>query len=253
MIIDRTGDLAHDADVTSTRRLVAEGCRVLAARRLAPGILGHISVRLPSGLVAVRCRGPRERGLAHTSIDDIRVLEIDESPAEPETADDYVAPYELPLHLSVLAHRPDVDCVVHAHPRDVVAADLAGLALVPVVGAYDIPGAALAAAGIPVYPRSVLVHNGALGAEVAEHLGGQAVVVMRGHGLTATGGGVEEAVLRAASVNEIASISLAVAQAGGRPVAIPPDDMAELPDLGSSLNLGAAWRHELTHIAALDG
>ena len=56
-----------------------------------------------------------------------------------------------------LAGHPDVDAVVHAHPPAVVAADLAGLRIRPVVGAFDIPGAKLAAGGVPVYPRGVLI------------------------------------------------------------------------------------------------
>jgi 3,4-dihydroxyphthalate decarboxylase len=55
-------------------------------------------------------------------------------------------------------------------------------------------------------------------------------------------------VLRAGSVQSIASISLAVAAAGGTPRAIPDEDLAGLPNLGSGLNLATAWRHELARI-----
>jgi hypothetical protein len=54
------------------RELVAVACRVLAARGLADGILGHISLRVSGEAMLVRCRGPRERGLAFTTPDDIR-------------------------------------------------------------------------------------------------------------------------------------------------------------------------------------
>ncbi|MGI5268776.1 class II aldolase/adducin family protein [Nonomuraea sp. CA-218870] len=231
------------------RREIAEGCRVLAARRLAPGILGHISVRVDASRLLIRCRGPHERGLAYTTAEDVRLLDLAGRPgADGELDGGYTPPFELPLHTRILERRPDVACVVHAHPRDVVVADLAGLPILPVVGAYDIPGAALAADGVPVYPRAVLVHTPGLADEAADALGPRHAVVMRGHGLTTAGASVAEAVLRAASVQAIASISLSIAAAGGTPRPIPEEDRAELPNLGSGLNLGAAWRHELARL-----
>ncbi len=237
---------------TELREQIAMGCRVLAARELAPGILGHISVRIDESHVLVRCRGPRERGLAHTTADDIRLVTMDGSPGAPGELDEHRPPAELPLHTRVLHHRPDVDCVVHAHPRDVVAANLAGLPILPIVGAYDIPGAVLAHGGVPEYPRSALIHTEGLGDEVAVAMGDRPVVVMRGHGLTATGGSVEEAVLRASSVATIASLSLSIAAAGGTVRPIPPEDLADLPDLGGSLNLDTAWRHEVARLTTGD-
>lgn len=239
-------DPLDSADLDRVRAEIADGCRVLAARRLAPGILGHISVRVDETRMLIRCRGPEERGLAHTTAADVRLVDLEGNPGAPGELDDYTVPFELPLHARVLVARPDVSCVVHAHPQDVVAADLAGLPILPIVGAFDIPGAVLAHGGVPVYPRSVLVHTAALGDEVASAIGDRPVVVMRGHGLTATGTSVPEAVLRAASVTTIAALSLCIVNAGGTLSPIPPADLAELPDLGSSLNLGAAWRHELS-------
>ncbi|MFT4286009.1 class II aldolase/adducin family protein [Nocardioides sp.] len=236
-------------ELDALRAEIAEGCRVLAARRLAPGILGHISLRVDHDRLLVRCRGPRESGLADTTEADIRLVDLDGGPGAPGELDGgYTPPYELPLHTQLLRRRPDVTCVVHAHPRDVVAADLAGLPILPLIGAFDIPGATLAAAGVPVYSRSVLVRDAVLGDEVADALGDRPVVVMRGHGLTSTGSSVPEAVLRAESVHTIATLSLAITASGGSLRPIEPRDLAELPDLGGGLNLEAAWRHELARL-----
>jgi 3,4-dihydroxyphthalate decarboxylase len=129
-----------------------------------------------------------------------------------------------------------------------VAADLAGLAVRPIVGAFDIPGAHLAAGGVPVYPRAVLVRNRALAGEMVVALGDRPVVLLRGHGLTATGRSVEEAVLRARSVDALAAMTLAVARAGGIPRDLPPADLAELPDLGGGFTHDTAWRHEVASL-----
>ena len=71
--------------------------------------------------------------------------------------DGYAPPSELPIHAETLRRRPEVNAVVHAHAPSVVMADLAGLALRPIVGAYNIPAMRLALDGIPVYPRAVLI------------------------------------------------------------------------------------------------
>jgi ribulose-5-phosphate 4-epimerase/fuculose-1-phosphate aldolase len=236
-------------DLDELRALVADGCRVLSARDLAPGILGHISFRVDESRMLIRCRGPRERGLAHTTADDIRLVGFTGEPgAAGELDGGYTVPYELPLHSRILLRRPDVTSVVHAHPRNVVVADLAGLSIMPIVGAYDIPGAVLAHGGVPVFPRSALIHNPDLGDDVADSLGDRPVVLMRGHGLTSTGTSVQEAVLRAISVDVIASLSVSIVSAGGTLKPIGAEDLADLPNLGAGLNVGAAWRHEVARL-----
>jgi len=237
------------SDTAVSRELVATACRVLAHRGLAPGVLGHVSLRVAPDRLLVRCRGPHERGLAFTTAQDVRLVTLDGEPGAPGELDDgYAVPNELPLHAEVLRARAGVEAVVHAHPADTVAADLAGLALRPIVGAFDIPGAHLAAGGVPVYRRAVLIRNRALAAEMVAALGDRPVVVLRGHGLTATGASVPEAVLRARSVDTLAGLTLAVARAGGLPVDLPPEDLAELPDLGGGFTHDTAWRHEVASL-----
>ncbi|MBZ3900404.1 class II aldolase/adducin family protein [Streptomyces griseiscabiei] len=235
-------------DLTDQRRLVSDGCRVLAARGLADGILGHISLRVDERTLLVRCRGPHERGLLYTEPDDIRLVDLDGAAAAPGELVGWSVPNELPLHTEVLRTRPEVSCVVHAHPPAVVAADLAGLGIRPVIGAYDIPGMRLAARGVPVHPRGVLIHDRRLAAEMVDSLGDRDVVLLRGHGLTSTGTSVQEAVLRAVSVDTIARLSLDVVKAGGTLRDLPDEDMRELPDLGGGFNHDTAWRHEMARL-----
>lgn len=228
------------------RGLVAEACRVLVARGLVDGLLGHVSLRMDDDRLLVRCRGPQERGLFDTTLDDVRLVTFDGHEGAPgELADGYAPPNELPLHTEVLRTRHDAHAVVHAHPVSVVAFDLAGQRIRPIVGSFDIPGARLAAAGVPVYPRAVLVRDRVVAAEMVEALGDRAVVILRGHGLTSVGATVQEAVLHAVSVDRIARLGLQVLACGGTLTDLPDDDLAALPDLGGALNLAAAWRHEI--------
>lgn len=43
------------------RELVAQACRVLIARGLVDGLLGHVSVRVDEGRLLVRCRAHTNR------------------------------------------------------------------------------------------------------------------------------------------------------------------------------------------------
>ena len=232
------------------RKLIADACRVLAGRGLADGILGHISLRIDDERLLVRCRGPLERGLGYTMPEDVRLIRFDGAEAAPGELDGWTVPNELPLHTAVLRSRSDVAAVVHAHPPRTVTADLAKIGIRPIVGAFDIPGARLAAAGVPVYPRAVLVRNEKLAAEMVTAMAGRPAVVLRGHGLTSAAPSVEQAVLQAISVDRIAGLSLDIVSAGGALRDLPEEDLAELPDLGSTFNTQVAWRHEL---ARLDG
>ena len=169
-------------DLPVLRQEIADACRVLAARGLADGYLGHISLRVDAQRLLVRCRGPQERGLAWTTPEDVHLVTLDGEPGADGELDGWTPPNELPLHTEVLRRRPDVSAVVHAHPPAVVAADLAGLGIRPIVGAFDMPGTKLAAGGVPVYPRGVLVRNERLAAEMVDAMGDRPVVLLRGHG-----------------------------------------------------------------------
>jgi ribulose-5-phosphate 4-epimerase/fuculose-1-phosphate aldolase len=228
------------------RRSIAEACRILALQGLAEDVLGHVSVRTGPAELLVRCRGPHERGLLFTTRDDVHQVPLHGEP--PELPGGYVPPSELPIHTEVLRRRPEVQAVVHAHPPAVITADLAGLSLRPIVGAYNIPATRLARDGIPVYPRGVLIRRAELAAEMADAMGDSPACVLRGHGVTTTGATIAEAVIRTLNLEALARITLGVAAAGGQPRDLPAEDLAELPDLGSTLNEQHLWRYHLARL-----
>jgi ribulose-5-phosphate 4-epimerase/fuculose-1-phosphate aldolase len=242
----------RDTETASLSELVATACQVLADTGLTPNVLGHVSVRISEDELLVRCRGPRERGLAYTTADDVHLVSVKEH------ANDLGAwsvPNELPIHTSILRAHPNATAVVHAHPPAVVAMSLAGLEFEPIVGAYDIPATRLAAAGIPVWPRSVLVNTPELGDELASCVGASPVGVLYGHGLVSVGYGpperaVAEAVVNAVAVDSLAQMTLAVRAAGATPKPIAAADLEQLPDLGSGLNVDTMWRHLVAKAAA---
>lgn len=225
---------------------LAQACRVLAFAGLAQDVLGHVSVRVGPGELLVRCRGPREHGLLFTTPDDIHLVEFDRRRDLPGG---YRVPSELPIHVETLRTRPAVTAVVHAHPPALVTADLAGLRLRPVVGAYNIPAMAMARDGIGSYPRGVLIARADLAREMLAAMGAAPACVLRGHGVTTIGTSIAEAVVRAINLESLARVILHAAQAGGHPADLPEADLAELPDLGAALNTQSVWRY---HLARLD-
>jgi ribulose-5-phosphate 4-epimerase/fuculose-1-phosphate aldolase len=227
------------------QRLIAQACRVLAHCGLAEDILGHVSLRSGTDALYVRSRGPNERGLLFTDPDDVLLTGMDGDSPLPGG---YQVPNELPIHREVLRARPDVQAVVHVHPAEVVAADLAGLTLAPIVGAYNIPAMRMAQAGIPVYPRGVLINRADLGRQVAETLGSRPVCILRGHGIVATGVSVQQAVVRALNITALARVTLWASQHGAPP-RLPEADIAELPDLGTTFNDEFVWR---SYVARLE-
>jgi ribulose-5-phosphate 4-epimerase/fuculose-1-phosphate aldolase len=237
------------SDIKAT---IATACRVMAACGLVEHVLGHISARSGDSHLLVRCRGPREAGLAATEPDDVRRVSMT---GTPDQLSGWTAPNELPIHRVVLRRRHEKMAVVHAHPPAVVAVSLLDEPLRPIYGSYDIPGARLAAGGIPVWNRSALITDDELGGAMADALGERPVVILRGHGLVSAAGGdpetaVKTAVLQAIAVDTLARMTLTVRQAGGVPRPISDDDLAALPDLGGGFNVETMWRHLLTRLPA---
>jgi ribulose-5-phosphate 4-epimerase/fuculose-1-phosphate aldolase len=224
--------------------LIADACRVMAEQGLVEHVLGHISARVADDELLVRCRGPLESGLAFTTAADIKPVDLDGN----GDLGAWSVPNELPIHTTLMRRRPSVTAVVHAHPPMTVALSLVGVPLLPIYGAYDIPGARLAAGGVPTWDRSALVSTPELAAEMADAMGDRPVLVLRGHGLVSVAEGPPEtavvtAVLQAVAVETLSRFTLAILQAGGTPRPISDEDLAGLPDLGGGFNVDTMWRH----------
>ncbi|OPX09597.1 class II aldolase/adducin family protein [Mycobacterium sp. AT1] len=228
------------------RSTVATACRILAHQGLAADVLGHVSVRVDVDRMLLRCRGPHDRGLLFTLADDVRLVDFD---GRGDLGDGYAVPNEFRIHSELLRARPDVNAVVHAHPRDVVIADLGGVELRQVFGAYNIPAARLAHRGVPVYPRSVLVRTPELGRAVADAVGDRDVCVLRGHGIVTAGESVAQAVMRALDLTELSRTCADVVRLGATADPVPDEDRRELPDLGSAFDDTSRWRHYVGRLA----
>jgi ribulose-5-phosphate 4-epimerase/fuculose-1-phosphate aldolase len=230
---------------------IATACRILGMLGLVRETTGHVSARLDGERMLIRCRGKSEAGLVFTQAEAVRSVGFDgkglDLPGEYET------PTELPIHGEIYRARPQVGAVVHAHPRASLICTLLGLELQPIFGAFDPNAMALAAVGIPIFPRSILIRERALGESLVASMSNKHVCILRGHGIVTTGATVQEATIRAIQLETLASITLEIAKAGGTPNLISPEDQAYFRTLREAQDAKAAshgkdvfnwtWRH----------
>jgi L-fuculose-phosphate aldolase len=243
--------------IQDLRQRLADACCVLGTLGLASANTGHLSVRVPeSDNLLIRARGPAEAGVRYTTVDEILEVTPDGEIAAGAREGLY-PPQEVFIHTEVYRSRPDVTSVVHVHPPTVVLFTITDLPLLPIFGAYD-PGALkICTDGIANFDRSVLISNPKLGKELATALGSHNVCTMRGHGITATGSSIEEASLRAISLNDLAEMNYR-ARLLGTPRPISDEDLASFSRMGmdnkpvSANRIGALWRYyqRLTGIIA---
>jgi len=212
------------SETDDLRERVALACRVLGTLNLTKAATGHVSARLPgTNRVFIRARGPGELGVRYTTA--AEVIEVDLEGRAIGAPPGLLAPSEVYIHTSLYRARPEVNGVVHIHPKTVVLFTITKQPLLPLYGGFDPPGLKLALEDIPTYDRSVTITTPALGADFAKAMGTKPVCLMRGHGITAANGSVEEAALDAIDLNDLATVNYE-ARLLGDPQPISEEDIA---------------------------
>ena len=167
--------------------------RILAGLEVLDGF-GHVSVRHPDRADCFLLA----RSLAPELVtrDDIMTFDMASTPQNGDTRTPYLERF---IHGEILAQRPDVICVVHSHAATVVPFAVSSVPLKPV---YHM--SSFLRTGAPVFEirekfgmTDMLIRNNAHGAALAEKLGDNSTVLMRGHGYCTVGGSIPEAVFRA--------------------------------------------------------
>ncbi|MFW3169234.1 class II aldolase/adducin family protein [Geodermatophilus sp. CPCC 206100] len=183
---------AASRELRAQRSALAEANHILVTQGILDAF-GHVSVRSaedPGTFLLARNLAP---GLVQE--DDVQLLTLDGSTDDPRP------PYlERHIHGEVYRARPDVQAVVHSHSPAVIPFGISGTALRPVLHM-----AGFLAPEVPVFEvrdtlgtaSDLLVRTPESGAALARALGAASVVLMRGHGATAVGASLEEAVYRA--------------------------------------------------------
>lgn len=158
-------------DLEILKSNIAMAIRMLTAE----GIMdfnGHLSYRLPgTNRVLIN---PRKISRTELRAPDIITIDLDSKLVE----GDLEPPSENPIHTRIYAARSEVFSIAHVHPQYATVFSIAGRPLLPVFTT----GSILPRAGAPVYDDPDLIRTRAQGDAVAQALGNERVVLLRGHG-----------------------------------------------------------------------
>jgi len=191
----------------AARQAIVQTCGLLWERGLVAGPSGNVSVRLDDGTIVVTPTGSSLRSLDPADL--VRVSPEGrpiESTGRPTS--------ELPLHLAAYRARPDIACVVHAHPTYCTGWSKTGaLFALDTVGASE-------SLGPIAFTRYARPGSEELAERCAEAFaGGAGTVVMERHGLSAVGPTLAVAFERADLAEQTAQIEFVarlLGAAGGR-------------------------------------
>ena len=232
------------AEVDELRMKVAVSCRILGMLGLVRESTGHVSARIPgTDEMWIRCRGGDEAGIMFTGIHNIRRTDFDGK--GPGLGSEHASPSETPIHGEIYRAHPEVMSVVHAHPYYALMCGVTRLEFRPVFGAYDPSSLNMILAGVPVFPRAVTVTNKELAAEMLEALGERDVLLMQGHGITATGGSVELATQMAIRFDRTAQIMWDIATSGRDAPVLSDQDMARYDRRDREPRQRTGWRAQI--------
>ena len=160
---------------------------------------GHVSVRHPDRSDRFLLARNMAPGLVRA--DDIIEFELDGTPVDADGRKVYLERF---IHGEIYRARPDVMAVVHSHSPSVVP--FSAVKSTPLRPMCHMSG--FIGEGAPIFEirdvagdaTDLLIRSAPLGESLANSLGNNNVVLMRGHGATVTGPTLKQAVYRAVYV-----------------------------------------------------
>ena len=210
---------ANAALKTAIDDLVA-GNRILYNEDVVDGF-GHLSARDPRDpdrFLLSRARAP---GLVVAA--DIMEFGLDGEPVKNDGRSVYSERF---IHSEIYKARPDVNSVVHTHSPTVVPFSVTNHPLLPIRAGFLYPE-------VPVFDTrdaagwtDLLISNQMLGKALAEKLGNNSVVLLRGHGNAVVGPDVRVAVYRAIYTEANAKLVLQAKLLGGPIKYLAPEEAA---------------------------
>ena len=216
---------------------------VIANRILAhEGVVdayGHISVRHPERSDRFFLSASRSPELV--TLDDIIEYDLDCNPVDLRDRVQYT---ERPIHGGIYRSRPDVISVVHNHAYEVIPFTITqGVRLRPVLHL-----AAGLGTEVPVWDirdrfgdTNLLVTTAAQGADLAQGLGANRVVLMRGHGAAVAGASIQDAVHTSVYLKVNALLQAEAMRMGGDLVYLSDGEIAEMRK--STAGHARAWEY----------
>jgi ribulose-5-phosphate 4-epimerase/fuculose-1-phosphate aldolase len=221
---------------STLREELVQACNVLYAVKAAgDGLGGHLSALLDENRIVIKPRPVSWRGLKP---EDLIVIDFN-GKVVAGAAGERSAVREWPIHARTYATRPDVRCVLHAHPHASTLMAALGIAVEPL----DQDCAAFAGK-LPVLDNgAVSIATPELGDEVARALGTRGTLLLKNHGSVVTGADIASVCVTAYRLEKVAETMLRAASLTKLPLMSPEKSAAILqareavePGAGGKMN-----------------
>ena len=217
--------------------------RVLAKLKLVDAF-GHITMRDPAN--PQRYLMARAIAPALVTEQDIMEFDLDSNPIDRRIG----APsFERFIHGEIYKLRPDVNAIVHSHSPSIIPFSVSQTPLRPIshVGAFLSPAVPVYDPRATVGPSNLLISNQKLGIALAEALGGNTAVLIRGHGNAVVAPTVGLAVYRTFFTEVSAQLLLQAKLLDGPIKYLEPDEAAKANDLRNTgyIRQWELWKKEL--------
>jgi ribulose-5-phosphate 4-epimerase/fuculose-1-phosphate aldolase len=188
----------------AVREELVQACNVLFTVGAAgDGLGGHFSFRLDENRILIK---PRPVSWCGLKPEDLIVLDFNGRRVD-APSDERSAVREWPIHARIYAARPDVHCVLHAHPHASTLMAALGIAVEPL----DQDCAAFAGR-LPVLDNgAVSIATPDLGDEVARALGVKAALLLKNHGSVVASSDVASVCVTAYRLEKVAETMLRAA------------------------------------------
>jgi L-fuculose-phosphate aldolase len=197
------------------REELVKACKVLfAAKAIGDGLGGHLSARLPSENLRDSWILIKPRPVSWWKLEPEDLIVIDLNGVRVDRPGESSGVREWPIHARIYSARPDVHCVLHAHPAASTLMAALGIAVEPL----DQDCAALTDR-LPVLDNgAVSISTPQLGDDVAASLGIFGAVLVKNHGCIVAGPGIADVCVMAHRIERVAETMLRAASLTKLPV-----------------------------------
>ena len=218
--------MVMDTELDDVMRQTAAANRILADVGLAVGLrsaLGHASMRLPPDPSRFIVKG-REYEVDALSVmrpEDMVICDTEGFKVGGRAGLTQCS--EIKIHSCIYKTQPNVQSVVHVHPRYVILMTVLGVPLVPMCQ----EGVELVRNPISVFPHMKTIVTDEEGMELVGLMGSDPVILLQGHGAVTTGQSLSESVTAMMQLEEQARMNYLAYCADGRGHAHLPDELVE--------------------------
>jgi L-fuculose-phosphate aldolase len=212
------------------KQRLAMAVRILSRGQILTQLFGHISVRMEDSNHFYILGHVHKEGKLLTDVTEEDIVKVDLTGEKVEG--DVSPPGERFIHSEIYKIRPDVRSVIHAHPEMAIVFSVAGQEILPVehraisfypaVRILDLPGQ---------------INTPELGSRVAQGLGDDLAIMLRGHGNVVVGGSIEGVCANAFTLEKNARIQYKAIAMGKELHVIQPEEVQE----GFRKDLSSVW------------